>query len=122
MNKIYEFTLHPSGYDPDKPRFYVIGAGTLEDGIAIIKDMEKQFGEWCDELHNNREKHGVPLPIKVLEEKMFKLRIPSVDTPIYLWEGADIMASGGPFGEQYGKELFESYDLHHERDEWVINE
>ena len=20
MNKIYEFTLHPSGYDPDKPR------------------------------------------------------------------------------------------------------
>ena len=113
MNKIYEFTLHPSGYDPDKPRFYVIGAGTLEDGIAIIKDMTEQFNEWCDNQDMSLEQNM---------EQMFKLRIPSDATPIWLWEGADIMASGGPFGEQYGKELFESYDLHHERDEWEINE
>tara|TARA_R110000744_G_C19078993_1_gene531056 strand:+ start:226 stop:549 length:324 start_codon:yes stop_codon:yes gene_type:complete len=107
MNKIYEFTLHPSGYDPDKPRFYVIGAGTLEDGIAIVEDMNKQFVAWFDNPDDNTT---------------FKLRIPSVATPIYLWEGADISASGGPFGEQYGKELFESYWLHHERNEWEINE
>ena len=112
MNKIYEFTLHPSGYDPDKPRFYVIGAGTLEDGIAIIENMNEQFSEWCD----NQDMSGD------VEKKLFKLRIPSDATPIYLWEGADIMASGGPFGEQYGKKLFESYNLHHERDEWEINE
>ena len=103
MNKIYEFTLHPSGYDPNSPRFYVIGAGTLEDGIAIIKDMTEQFVAWCDNPDM---------------EQMFKLRVPSDVTPIWLWEGSDIMASGGPFGEQYGKELFENYSLSNTSDEW----
>ena len=109
MNRIYEFTLHPSGYDPVLPRHYVIGAGTLKDGLELLDDMNHQFNEWCDNLQENRHKHGEPLPIKVLEEKMFKLRIPSQSTPISLWEGADIFASGGPFGTQYGKELFEEY-------------
>tara|TARA_R110002020_G_scaffold13250_3_gene47768 strand:- start:227 stop:655 length:429 start_codon:yes stop_codon:yes gene_type:complete len=123
MNKIYEFTLHPSGYDvavknlfeAGKPRFYVIGAGTLKDGLELLDDMNYQFNEWCDNLHENRHKHGEPLPIKVLEVEMFKLRIPSQSTPISLWEGADIFASGGPFGTpsgakaNYGKELFEEY-------------
>ena len=108
MNKIYEFTLHPSGYDPDKPRFYVIGAGTLEDGIAIIEDMNKQFVKWAEDPVYDRD-------------KLFDLRIPSVATPIRFWEGGDLFASGGPFGEQYGKELFENY-YYTMDNKWEIDE
>jgi len=114
MNKIYEFTLHPSGHDPKSPRFYRIGAGTLNDGIAIIKDMEKQFGEWFDKWGSV---HSIDL-----EKQLFKLRIPSDATPIWLWEGADLMASGGPFGERYGEELFENYEYSCDKHLWNFPE
>tara|TARA_R100001443_G_scaffold24201_3_gene36407 strand:- start:17815 stop:18180 length:366 start_codon:yes stop_codon:yes gene_type:complete len=100
MNKIYEFTLHPSGYDPKSPRFYRIGAGTLNDGIAIIKDMEKQFGEWCD----NQDMSGNVMKV------MFKLRIPSDATPIWLWEGCDLCASGGPFGKYWKQHITDGFE------------
>jgi len=100
MNKIYEFTLHPSGYDPKLPRFYRIGAGTLKDGIAIIQDMEKQFGEWCD----NQDMSGNVMKV------MFKLRIPADPTPIWLWEGADLYATGGPFGKYWKQHITDSFE------------
>ena len=84
MNKIYEFTLADGG------NHYVIGAGTLEDGIAIIEDMYAQFVAWT----NDPDKFA-----------MFKLRIPSDNVPIYVYEGSILLAAGGPFGE----ELFENY-------------
>jgi hypothetical protein len=101
MNEIYEFTLHPSGYDPNKPRFYCIGAGTLEDGVALIKDMNVQFGEWCD----NQDMSGN------VEDKLFKLRTSSDATPIHLWEGADIWANGS---ENY------CYDPDPDIDKWAV--
>tara|TARA_R100000995_G_scaffold79492_1_gene50571 strand:+ start:752 stop:1141 length:390 start_codon:yes stop_codon:yes gene_type:complete len=108
MSKIYEFTLHPSGYDPKSPRFYRIGAGTLNDGIAIIKDMEKQFVAWCD----GQEIAGSP-PSMSLEQnmkQMFKLRIPADPTPIWLWEGADLYATGGPFGEYWKQHITNDFE------------
>ena len=100
-NKIYEFTLHPSSYDPNKPRFYRIGAGTLEDGIFLIKNMNEQFGEWSD----NQDMSGS------VEDKLFKLCTPSDATPIHLWEGADIWANGS---ENY------CYDPDPDIDKWVV--
>ena len=79
----YEFTLHPSGYDPNKPRFYVIGVGSLKDGVAIIKNMNEQFGDWCD----NQDMPGD------VNDRIFKLHGPADPTPIWLWEGADLIAT-----------------------------
>ena len=108
MNRIYEFTLHPSGYDPVLPRHYVIGAGTLKDGLELLDDMNHQFVEWANLFFADKEKREAA-QIEPTTVQLFKLRIPSQSTPISLWEGADIFASGGPFGTQYGKELFEEY-------------
>jgi hypothetical protein len=101
MNKIYEFTLHPSGYAPNKPRFYVIGAGTLDDGIAIIDDMNEQFSAWCDNQDMSLQQNM---------EQMFKLRIPAHPTPIWLWEGADLYAKGGPFGKYWKQHITDGFE------------
>jgi len=79
------FTLYTSGYSPDKPRHYIIGTGTLEDGIELIKRMDKQFVEW----YNAYQLDDIEFDV----DKLFDLFDPELKVPISVWEGADIFAS-----------------------------
>ena len=79
------FTLYTSGYSPDKPRHYIIGKGTLEDGIKLIKRMDKQFIEWYNACQLDDPEFNV--------DKLFDLFDPELKVPISAWEGADIYAS-----------------------------
>jgi len=106
MKKTYEFSLFPRGvqtnpYDPDKPRFYDIGTGTLKQGEALIENMAQQHEAW--KYMTKRR------PYLDFSGDLFDLPVPSEDTPLRLWEGSEILASGGPFGEHYGIDLHESY-------------
>lgn len=106
MNKVYEFTLFHTDCSVAK-NFYVIGGGTLEDGIALIKEMHEQFLDWGDR-------------VDIDETALFTFRTPSDppwwrhtdDTPIYLWEGADILASDGT----------EDYYYEPETNQWELQE
>ena len=112
MNKEYEFTLIPSGIDPKRPGSYTFGKGTLEDGLRLVKKMDKQFVSWG-------EKPGAhsTFPALYLVELLFDLPKPSDEIPIFVWEGADLYASGkyvkekGIYKEEYYYTMDNKWEL-----------
>ena len=59
---------------------YIIGKGTLAEGDALVREMDRQFGEYEGHYTN---------------ANFFKLPHPYDKIPVTVYEGGDIMATRG---------------------------
>ena len=81
-NNLFEFTLHPSGVAEGVNGTYVLGKGTLSDGLELVKRLDLEFEKWSTNGLINTQGFGSmfdDLPNRV---------------PMYLWEGGDVVATG----------------------------
>lgn len=77
MANLFEFTLHPSGVAEGVNGTYVLGKGTLSDGLELVKRLDLEFEKWSDTANLGSVFDGLPNRV-----------------PMYLWEGGDVIATG----------------------------